>query len=158
MSLRLRLNAPKKQRRYYSGKQKCHTLKAQIIVDASTQRILATAFGKGRCHDFRLYKETQVKVHPAVLLLADKGYQGILKHHANSTTPYRKPPRRKLTPEQHRHNRAVAKRRIVVEHLHRRLKIWRIFSGRYRNRRKRFALRLNLIAAIHNFELNLNFT
>jgi hypothetical protein len=35
----------------------------------------------------------------------------------------------------------------------RRLKIFRILSERYRNRRKRFALRFNLIAAIHNLEL-----
>ena len=29
----------------------------------------------------------------------------------------------------------------------------RIFSGRYRNRRKRFGLRLNLIAGLLNYEL-----
>ena len=33
------------------------------------------------------------------------------------------------------------------------LKIFRILSERYRNRRKRFGLRFNLIAAIYNMEL-----
>jgi len=40
-----------------------------------------------------------------------------------------------------------------VEHVIRRLKIFRIFSGRYRNRRKRFGWRLNLIAGLLNYEL-----
>ncbi|TRU86788.1 MAG: IS5/IS1182 family transposase, partial [Microcystis novacekii Mn_MB_F_20050700_S1] len=35
----------------------------------------------------------------------------------------------------------------------RRLKIFRILSSRYRNRRRRFGLRLNLIAGIYNYEL-----
>ncbi len=150
------MNALKKQRRYYSGKQKCHTLKAQILVHQPTQQILATAFGTGRRHDFRLYKATNIRVHPEVELLADKGYQGILKHHANSTTPHRKPRNGQLSKEQRQHNRALAKRRIVIEQTNRRLKVWRIFSGRYRNRRRRFALRINLIAAILNFELALH--
>ncbi len=42
----------------------------------------------------------------------------------------------------------------MVEHVIRSLKIFRILSERYRNRRRRFALRFNLIAAIYNFELN----
>jgi hypothetical protein len=34
------------------------------------------------------------------------------------------------------------------------LKRFKIISDRYRNRRKRFALRFNLIAAIYNRDLN----
>jgi len=37
--------------------------------------------------------------------------------------------------------------------MNRKLKIFRILAERYRNRRKRFGLRFNLIAAIVNFEL-----
>ncbi|MDE0527547.1 MAG: IS5/IS1182 family transposase, partial [Truepera sp.] len=36
------------------------------------------------------------------------------------------------------------------------LKVFRILSGRYRNRRKRLALRFSLIAGIFNFELALS--
>jgi len=36
-----------------------------------------------------------------------------------------------------------------------RLKIWRILLERYRNRRKRFGLRFNLIAGLYNYELAL---
>ena len=46
----------------------------------------------------------------------------------------------------------------MVEHIIREIKIFKILSYPYRNRRKRFALRVNLIAAnliaaIYNFEL-----
>ncbi|MBL7928912.1 MAG: IS5/IS1182 family transposase, partial [Bacteroidia bacterium] len=39
------------------------------------------------------------------------------------------------------------------EHIIRNLKIFRILSERYRNRRNRFELRINLISAIYNYEL-----
>jgi len=49
-------------------------------------------------------------------------------------------------------NRKLSHERILVENVIRRLKIFRILSERYRNRRIRFVLRFNLIAAIHNLE------
>ncbi|REJ58127.1 MAG: IS5/IS1182 family transposase, partial [Microcystis wesenbergii TW10] len=45
----------KKQKRYYSGKQKCHTIKSQIVADVKTRMILCTAFGTGRTHDFKVW-------------------------------------------------------------------------------------------------------
>jgi transposase len=86
-------------------------------------------------------------------LLADKGYQGVKKIHANSRTPIKKTKKQPLSKEQKEFNKQLAKERIVVEHIHRRLKIFRILSSRYRNRRRRFGLRFNLIAGIYNYEL-----
>ena len=50
-------------------------------------------------------------------------------------------------------NREIGKRRIRIEHVNGKLKTFRILAERYRNRRKRMGLRLNLIAAIYNMEL-----
>jgi len=50
--------------------------------------------------------------------------------------------------------RCLSKERFVVEHVIRSLKIFRILAERYRNRRKRFGLRFNLIAALYNHELD----
>ncbi|OQX03025.1 MAG: IS5 family transposase, partial [Desulfobacteraceae bacterium IS3] len=41
------------------------------------------------------------------------------------------------------------------EHVIGKLKIFKILSDRYRNRRRRFGLRFNLVAGIYNFELKL---
>lgn len=87
-------------------------------------------------------------------MLADSGYQGLDKLHGKSQTPTKKPKKGQLTKEQKRVNQELSRRRIVVENVIRSLKIFRILSERYRNRRKRFSLRFNLIAGIYNYELN----
>jgi transposase len=144
------LSAPKKQRGDYSGKQKQHTLKAQVVVNQANGQIICSAFGNGRVHDFRLFKLHRL---PEQLCLADKGYQGLAKLHSSSSTPTKKPRKAKLDPCERQHNRLLARLRIVVEPVNRRLKIFRILAERYRKRRRRFSLRFNLIAAILNFEL-----
>jgi hypothetical protein len=106
-------------------------------------------------HDFRLFKQQRVPLLPEQLCLGDKGYQGMAKLHSLSCTPTRKPRLVELPECERQHNRLLASIRITVEHSIRRLKIFRILAERYRNRRKRFGLRVNLIAAIVNFELTL---
>ena len=90
---------------------------------------------------------------PKQLCLADRGYQGLVKLHSSSWTPTKKPPKTKLAHYERQHNRLLAQLPVVAEHVNRRLKIFRILAERYRNRRKRFGLRFNLIAAILNLEL-----
>ena len=88
-------------------------------------------------------------------MLADSGYQGISKLHAKSRTPKKRSKKVQLTKDEKRANRGLSRRRIVVENVIRRLRIFRILLERYRNRRKRFSLRFNLIAGLYNFELSL---
>lgn len=81
------------------------------------------------------------------------GYLGIDKLHENSHIPVKKSKLHPLTEEQKAYNHQLSSERIFVENVIRKLKIFRILSERYRNRRKRFGLRFNLIAAIYNLEL-----
>ena len=87
------------------------------------------------------------------MCLVDRGYQGIAKFHDESYLPHKKKKGEKLTAKQRRFNRRLAQIRVKVEHVNRKLKIFRILSERYRNRRKRFGLRFNLIAGLLNYEL-----
>jgi len=91
------------------------------------------------------------------LCLADSGYQGITKRHEQSKTPKKRSKHHPLTDEEKTSNRALSRRRVLIEHIFGRLKVFKILSERYRNRRKRFALRFNLIAAIYNSELKEHF-
>ncbi|WOB69388.1 IS5 family transposase [Microcystis aeruginosa] len=151
----------KKQKSYYSGKQGYHTLKSQVVADLAqrarcdqkSEQIICVRCEKGRVHDFRLWKESKIGLNKEIEILGDKGYQGIQKLHQNSQIPHKKKKKEKLSKEQKKANRQLSQRRIVIEHIHRRLKIFRILSSRYRNRRRRFGLRLNLIAGIYNYEL-----
>ena len=149
------MRCTKQQKKHYSGKQKCHTVKTQILVNTKTNEIICTAVSKGKVHDFKIWKESQIGIGKKIELLADKGYQGIKKLHKNSRIPFKKTKKVALNQEQKNFNRQLAKERIVVEHIHRKLKIFRIISSRYRNRRQRFGLRFNLIAGIYNYELYL---
>jgi transposase len=79
----------------------------------------------------------------------------MLALHPNSQTPTKKSKLHPLSQDQKASNRALSRKRILIENVIRRLKIFRILSERYRNRRKRFGLRFNLIAAICNLELKL---
>jgi transposase len=115
---------------------------------------VATAFGYGSQHDFQLFKDEKLDIAEHVRVLADAGYQGLAELHHNCQTPFKKSKYHPLTQKEQQRNRALARKRIVIEHIFRKLKVFRILSERYRNRRERFALRFNLIAAIHNFELN----
>ena len=89
-----------------------------------------------------------------ILCLADAGYQGLTNLHANSRTPKKKSKHHPLTEEQIAANRDLARQRIFVEHVIGKVKVFRILSERYRNRRKRFGLRFNLIASLYNLELS----
>lgn len=110
--------------------------------------------GRGPTHDFALYKRSKIELHESLELLADSGYQGLSKLHEKSQTPQKRPRKSELTDEQKRSNQELASRRVVVEHVIRCLKIFRILAERYRNRRRRFSLRFNLIAGLYNFELS----
>lgn len=148
------IERPKKgQKTFYSGKQKEHTLKTQVIIDQKTLKIICLSYGKGKVHDFQLFKASGVKLEKSHLMIADKGYQGIAKIHELSETPIKKKKGQKLTKEEKQYNRQLNRRRVVVEHVNRRLKIFRILSSPYRNRHRRFGLRVNLIAGIYNYEL-----
>ena len=116
-------------------------------------QIIATAFANGSTHDFSLFKESKTVMACQVLCLADAGYQGLTALHTNSQTPKKKSKHHPLTTEQKSANRKLAHQRIYVEHVIANVKVFRILSERYRNRRKRFGLRFNLIASLYNLEL-----
>lgn len=84
---------------------------------------------------------------------ADTGYQGIAKLHANSETPKKKTKKKPLSKPEKEQNHQLSSSRVIIEHVIRAVKIFRIVSEKYRNRRKRFGLRFNLIAAIYNLNL-----
>jgi len=41
-----------------------------------TRKIICTAFGNGRKHGFRLFKESKIYIHPVTKCEVNTGYQG----------------------------------------------------------------------------------
>jgi hypothetical protein len=125
-----------------------------LIANRSTGEIICTAHAKGSTHDFKLYESSiGNEVSEAIKIQGDSGYQGILKLHRNSETPKKKPKGGKLTNEEKSFNHRIAQERIIIENINAKIKVFKITSNKYRNRRKRFALRMSLICGFINFEL-----
>lgn len=122
-------------------------------MDKKSQKVICTAFSNGKRHDFRLFKESKTHIHPDRHILADTGYQGLQKIHFKSKLPKKKTKKNPLTKEDKKNNRQLASERVLNENVIGVLKRFKIISDRYRNRRKRFALRFNLIAGIYNLQL-----
>ncbi|SPM45443.1 IS5 family transposase ISOt6 [Orientia tsutsugamushi] len=86
-------------------------------------------------------------------MTTDTGYQGIQKIHNNSELRKKKSKKNPLTKNDKKNNRRLAGERVVNENVIGMLKRFKIIADKYRNRRKRFGLRFNLISGIYNFEL-----
>ena len=110
------------------------------------------AVSGGNKHDFRLFKESRPVIPEITFIIADKGYQGISDIHYSSLTPVKAVKNYKLNDIEKAFNSDLSKRRIFIEHINRYIKRFRILSSRYRNRRRRFTLRVSLICAIYNFQ------
>ena len=123
-----------------------------MLVNLQNGEIIALAFSNGKKHDFQLFKESRTHVRAETVLQADTGYLGLAQIHANSLLPKKRSKNHPLTDQERKSNREISRKRIFVEHAIRFVKRFRILSERYRNRRKRFALRFSLIAGICNFD------
>jgi len=120
------------QKEFFSGKKKQHTLKSSLIVTSDGLEIVDVILGvPGPKADVTLFREQQDNLDSEQDFLGDKAYVGADR----TTTPIKKPKKRELTDSQKDENREISKQRIFVEHLIRRLKIFRILSDRYRLRR-----------------------
>ena len=122
-------------------------------MDKKTKQVICTAFTNGKRHDFRLFKESKTKINTDIKVITDTGYQGIQKLHIKSELPKKRTKKIPLTKEDKKKNQELASERVANENVIGMIKRFKIISDKYRNRRKRFGLRFNLIAAIYNMEL-----
>ncbi len=123
------------------------------MVEKRSQGIVCTDFSNGKKHDFKLFKESRIRTKPKTTVAVDSGYTGIKEIIPNSKVPHKKTKKKSLTKEQKRSNREIAKLRVLNENVIGKIKRFKVIAERYRNRRKRFGLRFNLISGIYNFEM-----
>jgi len=142
----------KKQKQYYSGKKKRHTLKTQVFTTLKG-KILSIKVDKGRMHDYKLFKKSKAtKKIKNNKVLGDSGYQGIIEVCSNAKIPKKKTKKNPFSKEDKKDNRQLARERIIIEQINAKIKVFKITKYPYRNRRKKFGLRMNLICAIINLD------
>ncbi|VIV78733.1 mobile genetic element [Streptococcus pneumoniae] len=79
-------------------------------------------------------------------ILADSGYQGLMKIYPQAQIPRKSSKLKPLIAEDKTYNHALSKERSKVENIFAKVKTFKMISTTYRNHRKRFGLRMNLIA------------
>ena len=100
---------------------------------------------KGRVHDKKVYDRSRLRIPAGVPKSGDSGYQG-----SDLQVPKKKPRKGRLSDEESRSNRRLAKERIVAEHGIGKMKIWRIAADRYRNPPRRHTVMMKNVAGLHN--------
>jgi hypothetical protein len=153
-SFEQRTQRPKRrQRAYYSGKKKAHTLKSQVAVDEESGRFVDVSDSvPGRWADIKLLKRSRLmrRLPVGVGGLGDLGYTGIRDVHPSGACPRRKPRGKPRPAEDVRYNRAFSRRRIVVEHAIGRLRRFRAVAHVNRHPRRGHAARVRAIAGLVN--------
>lgn len=141
----------RRQTQYYSGKKKRHTVKTEIRVTPKGRIVGVSKSSPGSVHDFTIYKKG-TPVHRDSRVFVDSGYQGMDKLHQATELPYKKPKNRELDREEKEYNAGLSRFRVKVENVLAQIKSFRIIGDRYRNKRKRYSLKFNIVAGIVNWK------
>jgi hypothetical protein len=151
-----RIQRPRRrQRAYYSGKKKAHTLKSQVAVDEEAGRVADVADSRpGRWADLKVLRRSRLKrrLPEGLGALGDLAYVGIADWHPGGlgATPRRKPRGQPRPDEDRRFNRAFSRRRIVVEHTIGRLRRYQALSQVDRHHRRCHTARVRAVAGLVN--------
>lgn len=141
----------RRQKAYYSGKKKCHTIKTEIRVTLQGRIVHISKSHPGAIHDFALYNQ-EPPIPKESTAYVDSGYQGLDKLHKETEFPYKASKCKPLDDEEKGYNRALSSIRIKVENILAQIKTFRILSHRYRNKLKRYHIKFNIIAGIVNLK------
>ena len=96
-------------------------------------------------HDFKLFKQSRLPIKKDTSVCVDSGYLGIKNIHKNIEMPKKKTKLNPLSKQDKLENKKKSSKRIPIEHINAKIKTFKIVAQKYRNRRKRFGLRFNLI-------------
>jgi hypothetical protein len=151
-----RTQRPKRrQRAYYSGKKKAHTLKSQVAIDEDGRVVDVGASRPGPWADLKVLRRSGLAgrlARAGVGVLGDLAYVGVdgLVGGLRGATPRRKPRGQDRPPEDRRYNRAFARRRIKVEHAIGRLRRFQALAQVNRHGRRGHEGRVRAVAGLVN--------
>lgn len=133
------------QSKHYSGKQKRHTFKNQVIVMPTGKEIVDVVVGRpGAKSDISLWRERQNQFSDQQLFQGDKAYVG----EDAIKVPHKKKRNQVLSLEQKQSNKKQAQSRIFVEHLIRLIKIFKIAQERFRLKSSNYELVIQVVCGL----------
>jgi len=143
-----------KQKEFYSGKKKGHTVKNNVLSNHNCEVIYLTDTVAGKKHDKKLADESHYQLPAGSLLFQDTGFQGFSLEKVEIIQPQKKPRGKELTEEEKDKNREISTLRIRIEHVISGIKRCRIVKDTFRNYKKGFKdWVMEIACALHNFRL-----
>jgi DDE superfamily endonuclease len=142
-----------RQKPFYSGKKKAHTLKTQVAVGPDGVIESISPGVAGSVNDVRLLRETGLlgRLAEGEAAMADKGYEGADKGEvATLIMPKKDRKRNPCTEEDKARNRLIARYRIVVEHAIAQLNRFTVLRQVYRGGRMRHGQVVRAVAVLVN--------
>jgi len=147
-------NVQDRQKPYYSGKKKTHTLKNQAAISPTGMIEHASKSVPGSTHDLTLLRQTDLLSELADddAAMMDKGYDGIVADYPDKKMylPYKARRNHPLTEEQKAYNRFLAKYRIVVEHTMAQLNKFQILAQRFRHQLTKHSAIFRIVCGLVN--------
>jgi hypothetical protein len=123
-----------------------------LIVCFLTGLIRAVACGRGKTHDFKLFKQSKIRLSQNTKVKLDLGFLGMTALYPKAELPYKASKHHPLSKEQKKQNKQLASDRVLVEHINRECKIFRICKERYRGKHKNYEKTWKLVASIVNLK------
>lgn len=139
----------RKQRCWYSGKKKRHTIKNEIIVTEKGKIVAVSDDAPGRVHDIEIRRRGPPLPKNA-RAYADSGYQGYQNDHPALEIPFKKSKNKPLAKDQKEYNHALSRYRVLGEHVLARMKRFRILADRYRYPKGSHGEKFAIIAGVTN--------
>src|SRR3954462_15303835 len=141
-----------RQREFYSGKKKRHTVKNVTIGDRRTRKIKALSRTRpGKTSAKRTADEEHYHFPARSKLWKDTGFQGYEPPKTRTYQPKKKPPKGELTPEEKASNQAISRKRVRIEHSIGGAKVFHIAHDVFRNRRDEYVdLSFETACGLHN--------
>lgn len=152
-------NVQDRQKPYYSGKKKAHTIKNQAAISPTGLVEHASESVPGSTHDLTLLRQTDLLSELAddEAAMMDKGYDGIAADHPDQKLylPFKARRNHPLTDEQKAYNRFLAKYRIVVEHTMAQLNKFQILAQRFRHQLTKHSALFRIVCGLVNRRIRL---
>jgi IS5 family transposase len=152
-------NVQDRQKPYYSGKKKAHTLKNQVAISPIGLVEHASESVPGSIHDLTLLRQTDLlsELADEEAAMMDKGYDGIAADYPDKKLylPFKARRNHPLTEEQKAYNRFLAKYRIVVEHTLAQLNKFQILAQRFRHQLTKHSAIFRIVCGLVNRRIQL---
>jgi hypothetical protein len=144
-----------RQKAYYSGKKKVHTVKNHLVVHPESRRVCyLSATSPGKKHDKKLADESNLHFPNRALLEQDTGFQGFNPEQVIILQPKKKPRGKALSIGEQFINRCISSGRTIAENVIAGVKRCRIVKDVLRNWKSDFDdLIIELACGLHNLRV-----